>query len=155
MTTAEAKKEDWLEKRLDHIRGLKPAAEHQQLMLLLAEKESLTQAEKRQLTAAIALERAEEKRQSRRDEFAKITREDREQADRARTHRLIQRGGLSDLAGLQDMDDGEFLGALLGLSKVPADDPRRGEWKRAGDALLAERAQSKKKDGRKKEGGPQ
>jgi len=44
-----------------------------------------------------------------------------------RTHRLIQCSGLSDLAGLQDMDDGEFLGALLGMSTVPADDPRRSE----------------------------
>ena len=34
---------------------------------------------------------------------------------------------------------GELLGALLGLANVPSEDPRRREWKRAGDALLAEK----------------
>ena len=29
------------------------------------------------------------------------------------------------------------LGALASLSKVPADDPRRAEWKKTGDKLLA------------------
>jgi hypothetical protein len=47
------------------------------------------------------------------------------------------------LAGLVDtktgkptIDKAELLGALLGLAKVPAEDPRRKEWKRAGDSLL-------------------
>ncbi|MQT78371.1 conjugal transfer protein TraD, partial [Pseudomonas helleri] len=57
---------------------------------------------------------------------------------------LYQSAGLLILAGLVDtktgkptIDRGELLGALLGLAKVPADDPRRGDWKRAGDALLS------------------
>jgi len=48
------------------------------------------------------------------------------------------------LAGLVDaktgkpvINKGELLGALLGLAKVTAEDPRRLEWKRVGDALLA------------------
>jgi hypothetical protein len=34
------------------------------------------------------------------------------------------------------------LGALLGLAQVPADDPRRADWKRAGDALLRVRSKA-------------
>ena len=52
----------------------------------------------------------------------------------------------ADAAGLVDkktgkpvMDRGELLGALLGLAKLLADNPKRAEWKRAGDALLAEK----------------
>ena len=63
-----------------------------------------------------------------------------------RNHDLYQSGGLLILAGLVDtktgkptLDRGELLGALLGLAKIPADDPRRGDWKRAGDALLADK----------------
>ncbi|WP_258192453.1 conjugal transfer protein TraD [Nitrosospira multiformis] len=37
------------------------------------------------------------------------------------------------------MDRGELLGALLELAGVPAEDRRKSEWKRKGDALLAER----------------
>ncbi len=42
-------------------------------------------------------------------------------------------------SGLQPLDRGELLGALMALTKVPLDDPEQGQWKRAGDALLAER----------------
>ena len=46
--------------------------------------------------------------------------------------------GLVDtLTGKPTIDRGELLGALLGLAKIPAEDPRRTDWKRAGDALLA------------------
>ena len=61
----------------------------------------------------------------------------------ARTHELCNAAVLLILAGLVDtktgkpaIDKGELLGALLGLAKVTAEDPRRLEWKRAGDALL-------------------
>ena len=61
----------------------------------------------------------------------------------ARTHELCNSAGLLILAGLVDtktgqpaIDKGELLGAVLGLAKVPAEDPRRKEWKRAGDSLL-------------------
>ncbi|WP_090883650.1 conjugal transfer protein TraD [Nitrosovibrio sp. Nv6] len=37
---------------------------------------------------------------------------------------------------------GELPGALLELARVPPDDRCRSGWKRAGDALLAERMKS-------------
>ena len=63
----------------------------------------------------------------------------------ARTHELCNSAGLLILAGLVDtktgkpaIDKGELLGALLGLAKVPAEDPRRKELKRAGDSIIAD-----------------
>ena len=51
---------------------------------------------------------------------------------------LLILGGLVDSKrGTPTMDRGELLGALASLSKVPADDPRRAEWKKTGDKLLA------------------
>ena len=65
----------------------------------------------------------------------------------ARTHELCNSAGLLILAGLVDtktgqptIDKGELLGALLGLAKVPEEDPRRLEWKRAGDSMLTEQS---------------
>jgi hypothetical protein len=50
------------------------------------------------------------------------------------------------LAGLVDsrtgrplLDRGELLGALMELSRVSPEDERKTQWKRNGDALLAER----------------
>lgn len=64
---------------------------------------------------------------------------------KARDREMYQAAGLLSLAGLVDkktgkpmINRGELLGALLGLAKVPQDDPRRTDWKRAGDALLVE-----------------
>jgi hypothetical protein len=63
------------------------------------------------------------------------------------THELCNSAGLLILAGLVDtksgqptIDKAELLGALLGLAKVPVEDPRRKEWKRAGDSMLAEQS---------------
>ena len=67
----------------------------------------------------------------------------------ARTHELCNSAGLLILAGLVDtktgkpaIDKGELLGALMGLAEVPAQDPRRVEWKLAGDALLTKESQT-------------
>jgi hypothetical protein len=66
---------------------------------------------------------------------------------KARNRELFNAAGLLILAGLVDtksglpvIDRGELLGALLGLSKVSPEDPRRKEWKRAGDALIQEKS---------------
>ena len=70
---------------------------------------------------------------------------------KARDRELYKAAGLLILAGLVDsklgvpiIDRGELVGALLELAKAPADDPRRTEWKRAGDAVLAERSKKAK-----------
>jgi hypothetical protein len=63
---------------------------------------------------------------------------------KARTKRLIELGGLVDLAGLAARDKGELLGALLGLSRV-LEPERWAKWKQEGDTLLVEREQAKNK----------
>jgi hypothetical protein len=65
---------------------------------------------------------------------------------KARDRELYNAAGLMILAGLVDsrtgmpvLDRGELLGALMELSRVAPEDERRMQWKRDGDALLAEK----------------
>ena len=45
-------------------------------------------------------------------------------------------GLIDKITGKPTIDIAELLGALLGLAAVPADDPRRNQWRQAGHALL-------------------
>ena len=137
---------EWLEDRVAYIRGLKSPNDHQRLLLLLNDKKDATDDDRRKLVALIRAEKAAEKAQRAKASVAKIVNAEKEAERKRRNHDLYESGGLLILAGLVDtktgkptLDRGELLGALLGLAKVPADDARRSDWKRAGDALLAER----------------
>lgn len=137
---------EWLEDRVAYIRGLKSPNDHQRLLLLLNDKKDATDDDRRKLVALIRAEKAAEKAQRAKASVAKIVNAEKEAERKRRNHDLYESGGLLILAGLVDtktgkptLDRGELLGALLGLAKVPADDVRRSDWKRAGDALLAER----------------
>ena len=137
---------EWLEDRVAYIRGLKSPNDHQRLLLLLNDKKDATDDDRRKLVALIRAEKAAEKAQRAKASVAKIVNAEKLAERKNRDHQLYQSAGLLILAGLVDtktgnptLDRGELLGALLGLAKVPADDVRRSDWKRAGDALLAER----------------
>ena len=136
----------WLEDRVAYIRGLKSPNDHQRLLLLLNEKKGATDDDRRKLVALVKAEKAAEKAQRAKASVAKIVNAEKRAVRKRRDHELYQSAGLLILAGLVDtkigkptIDRGELLGALLGLAKVPSDDSRRRDWKRAGDALLAER----------------
>jgi hypothetical protein len=147
----------WLTARLAYLRSLKAPSEQQQQLLLLADKLRRTDADSRILTALIRAEAAAERAQRAKAEAARLAAGDeeairileannREAASRGREEELYNVSELLVLAGLVDpatrapaFDRGELLGALLELTNVPAEDPRRREWKRAGDALLAEK----------------
>jgi hypothetical protein len=147
----------WLTARLAYLRDLEAPSEQQQQLLLLAEKLKRTDADSRILTALIKAEAAAERAQRAKAEAARLAARDeeaarileainREEASRERDQELYNAAELLILAGLVDsetrapvFDRGELLGALLGLANVPAEDPRRREWKRAGDALLGEK----------------
>ena len=136
----------WLEDRDAYIRGLKSPNDHQRLLLLLNEKKGATDDDRRKLVALVKAEKAAEKAQRAKASVAKIVNAEKLAERKRRDHELYQSAGLFILAGLVDtktgkpnLDRGELLGALLGLAKVPADDPRRDDWKRAGDALLADK----------------
>ena len=136
----------WLEDRVAYIRGLKSPNDHQRLLLLLNDKKDATDDDRRKLVALVKAEKAAEKAQRAKASVAKIVNAEKLAERKRRDHELYQSAGLFILAGLVDtktgkpnLDRGELLGALLGLAKVPADDPRRDDWKRAGDALLADK----------------
>ena len=136
----------WLADRVAYIRGLKSPNDHQRLLLLLNDKKDATDDDRRKLVALIRAEKAAEKAQRAKASVAKIVNAEKLAERKNRDHQLYQSAGLLILAGLVDtktgkptLDRGELLGALLGLAKVPADDARRSDWKRAGDALLADK----------------
>jgi len=149
------KNQDWLKDRVTYLKGLKSRNEQQELLVLLAEKTSKTAQDEKKLNAIIKAEKAAEKATKARQEAAKlISAENRAaaKAERAaRTHELCNSAGLLILAGLVDtktgkptIDKAELLGALLGLAKVPQDDTRRAEWKKAGVVKLAEQENNKR-----------
>jgi len=143
--------DSWLNDRVLYLRGLKVRSEQQELLLMLAENLARTAHETKKLTALIKAEKASVRAAKARQEAANLINAERKTAAeaerKARNHAMYQAAGLLSLAGLVDkktgqptLDRGELLGALLGLAKVPPADPRRAEWQRAGDALLAERS---------------
>jgi hypothetical protein len=67
-----------------------------------------------------------------------------EKKRKARTHQLIQVGGLADIAGLIDTDPGALLGGLLLIADALRDEPTFRAYKRHGDAMLQQRAQARK-----------
>lgn len=149
------KNQDWLKDRVAYLKGLKSRNEQQELLVLLAEKSNKTAQDEKKLNAIIKAEKAAEKATKARQEAAKlISAENRAaaKAERAaRTHELCNSAGLLILAGLVDtktgkptIDKAELLGALLGLAKVPQDDTRRVEWKKAGVVKLAEQENNKR-----------
>ena len=136
--------DEWLTARIAYLRGLKSPSDQQRLLLLLADKPERSNDDNRKLTALVKAEKAAERAQKAKANAARIVNAEKAAERKARDRELYQAAGLLILAGLVDsktgrptVDRGELLGALLGLAKVPLDDQRRSEWKRAGDALLA------------------
>lgn len=136
----------WLADRLAYIRGLKAPSDQQRLLLLLAEKSQHTSEDDRKIAALMRAEKAAERALKARADAARIVNAEKVAQRKARDHELYEAAGLLILAGLVDtktgkptIDRGELLGALMGLAKVAPSDQRRADWKRAGDALLAER----------------
>lgn len=136
--------DEWLTARIAYLRGLKSPSDQQRLLLLLADKPERSNEDNRKLSALVKAEKAAERAQKAKANAARIVNAEKAAERKARDRELYQAAGLLILAGLVDsktgrptVDRGELLGALLGLAKVPLDDQRRSEWKRAGDALLA------------------
>lgn len=133
---------------MSYLKGLKSRSDQQELLVLLAEKTDRTPKDEKNLAALVKAEKANVRAAKARQEATNLINADRKAAAdaerKARDHEMYQAAGLLSLAGLVDkktgkpvMDRGELLGALLGLARLPADNPKRSEWKRAGDALLA------------------
>ncbi len=135
-------RDEWLQQRVMYLKSLKARTEHQQLLVLLAEKPDRSAADNQLLAALIRLEQANDRAAQARVAAAKLIQDSKRQSAKAerkaRVHRLIQQGVLFDLAGLEHRSRGELLGLLLAAAKT--DDPHRwAAWKQAGDTLLAEK----------------
>ena len=132
--------------RLAYLSGLKAPSDHQRLLLLLADKPDRTPEDERKLTALVRAEKAAERAQKARANAARIVNAEKLMERKARDRELYNAAGLMILAGLVDsktgmpiLDRGELLGALMELSRVAPEDERKAQWKRKGDALLAEK----------------
>ncbi len=68
----------------------------------------------------------------------------KERERKQRTRRLIEIGGLADIAGVADLDKGALLGALLEVSKMLEDKLAYSKMKAHGDKLLSEREMERK-----------
>ena len=143
------KSDEWLKDRVAYLKGLKSRNEQQELLVLLAEKPTRTAQDDKKFNAIIRAEKASLRATKARHDAANLINTEKKVAAKAertaRTHELCNSAGLLILAGLVDtktgkpaIDKGELLGALLGLAKVPAEDHRRKEWKRAGDSMISD-----------------
>ena len=138
--------DDWMTARLAYLSGLKAPSDHQRLLLLLADKPDRTPEDERKLTALVRAEKAAERAQKARANAARIVNAEKLMERKARDRELYNAAGLMILARLVDsktgmpiLDRGELLGALMELSRVAPEDERKAQWKRKGDALLAEK----------------
>jgi len=140
--------DSWLNDRVTFLKALKARTEQQELIVLLTENKKRSPLDTKKLAALVKAEKASIRANKARQDAANLINSEKKAlakaARDARTHDLCESAGLMGLAGLVDtltgkptIDRGELLGALLGLAKVPAADPRRADWKRAGDTVLA------------------
>lgn len=134
------KKQSWEEKRVQYIEGLKKPSEAQQLLAILFKKTDKTEVESKKLVALIKAEKANERALNANATIAKMMNSEKEEARRARTHRLVQQGILFDLIGLETRSRGEMLGALIAaVASAKANPEHWTSWKAKGDAMLAEK----------------
>ena len=139
------KKQSWEEKRVQYIDGLRKPSEAQQLLAILFKKTDRTEAENKKLTALVKAEKANERALNANATITKMMNGEKEEARRARTHRLVQQGILFDLVGLNTRSRGEMLGALIAaIASAKANPEHWASWKAKGDAMLAEKENSAK-----------
>lgn len=142
--------DEWVNDRVLHLKGLKSRTEQQDLLVQLYDKQNRSAQDEKKLSLIIKAEKALVRASKARQEAAKFINDEKQaekKAERkARDHELYNAAGLLIMAGLVDtktglptIDKHELLGALAGLAKVPESDPRRAEWKKVGDAVLAEK----------------
>lgn len=141
---------EWIDKHIQYLQGHANLNQQQQRFLELALMTSRSTLEEKQFKSALKLEKLAEQMLKAKAESASLQNAARKAARKARDHALYNSAGLMIVAGLVDTETGEplidkaeLLGALMGLAKVPADDPRRSEWKKAGADKLESLNQKK------------
>jgi hypothetical protein len=87
----------------------------------------------------------EEKKAKIEKQLAEVRRKESLRERKQRNQKLIQIGGLVNIAGLTEMDKGLLLGALLEMATTIESNPgKHDEWKHNGDSTLKEREDQRK-----------
>ena len=147
--------QDWLSNRVLYLKGLKSRTEQQNILIALYENEYRTSQDDKKFNVLIKAEKAADRATKARIEATKLIQAEKnaekKAEGKARDHELYNSAGLLILAKLVDtktgkptLDKAELLGALLGLANVSPDNPKRAEWKKAGEAKLSEDKQPTK-----------
>lgn len=143
--------QQWIAEHVKRLEARSTANQNQQLFMELAGKSDRTKQEDKLFKDVLAMEKAAVALDKAKANAQMTKKGIKNEARKARDHELYNSAGLLIMAGLVDtesgkpmMDRAELLGALMGLAKVPSDDNRRAEWKRAGDEKINQ-AQTKKK----------
>ena len=134
----------WLNERLAYIRGLKAPNDQQRLMLILAEKGTLSADESRKLNALIRAEKAAERAQKARADVARIMNAEKALLRKARDHELYQSAGLLILAGLVDTKTGIVDVTAGGMSLKVHFPPKSVADLKSGDQITLHMGFSKK-----------
>lgn len=134
----------WANEKIEELRAVKSPSDAQRLAVMLADKADRSDAETRNLQALLKAERAADRARSARAAAARLVANASEAERKARTRRIIELGGLVELAGLADLDRGAVLGLLLDAAKRASDAEALATAKRAGDALLSSRESERK-----------
>jgi fructose-1,6-bisphosphatase len=135
---------EWLQNRLDYLRGLRKPTAQQQLLMALASLPQRSVREQRRLDVLVRAERFAEKAQKARGEANKVLSEEQRQLRKKRDHALYRAAGLLGVAGVVDtvtgelrIDAGVLVGALVSLTEGELGDFNR--FKASGDRHIADR----------------
>ena len=144
---ANVKNDEWIKQRIAYIQSLKSPNVQQNLIVLLADKGTLTPTEEKKLSVLIRAEKAQQRAMEARSKAnALLNAEKRAETKaerKARDHELYKVAGLMSLVGLVDKETGKpvvdvasLVGALAVLSDLPRDNPKWKEWKQKGADIL-------------------
>jgi cytochrome P450 len=143
------KNAEWLNNRVLTLKGLKSRTEQQNILIELFDKQNRTPQDDKKFNALVRAEKAAERANKAKQAASNLIQAEKhaekKAVRKARDHELFNAAGLLIMAGLVDTETGkptidkaELLGALIGLSNVPADHEKRIEWKKVGAARIAE-----------------
>ena len=91
------------------------------------------------------LERLEQKKKKIQADMLKAKAKLKERERKARTRRLIELGGLVEIAGLGDINRGALLGAMLEISPILKDNTTYQNLKTRGEDILHQRSRRNRK----------
>lgn len=141
--TAEDKRRDLLAKLRERAeqRGKEALSREQQLALYIADLPERSKKDEDMLRTILDAERAAILARRKKAKAAKVYQDAAEKERKARTRRLIELGGLADIAGVGEFDKATLLGMLAQLHQI--DDYEREMMRQRGAGIFEEREAAK------------